>query len=145
VAYTDCLVTDLACHQVNLLCDLNCTAVRTKLLEKDLSLKYLCAKTQFNLEFSLRGNLKQKKLSRLNKLNLNTNCCNLYIAIGVSVRVLRFHSLICHLRVTEVELKMNKVHISEQKNSIGPFDVNKSISRTRRLTMEVNHPSPPSP
>ena len=40
---------------------------------------------------------------------------------------------------------MNKVHISEQKNSIGPFDVNKSISRTRRLTMEVNHPSRPSP
>ena len=28
-----------ACDQVNLLCDLNCTAVRTKLLEKDLSLK----------------------------------------------------------------------------------------------------------
>ena len=37
--YTDCLATDLACDQVNLLCDLNCTAVRTKLLEKDLSLK----------------------------------------------------------------------------------------------------------
>ena len=37
--YTDCLATDPACDQVNLLCDLNCTAVRTKLLEKDLSLK----------------------------------------------------------------------------------------------------------
>ena len=32
--YTDCLATDLACDQVNLLCDLNCTAVRTKLLER---------------------------------------------------------------------------------------------------------------
>lgn len=39
MACTDCLATELACDQVNLLCDLNCTAVRTKLLEKDLILK----------------------------------------------------------------------------------------------------------